>query len=223
MGETILTYTKEIEQLNITLAERYMGIKEGEAKGSLKDIIDKCSELFIKEIKPKACFLETDVKIENDNVDFGYLTVKSKVLANLLRGCNKAVLVCATIGINADLIVKRAQISSKAEALVYNSLGIAAIEQFMTDFNMMLKEKYSGFELRPRFSPGYADVPLSIQTELLRVLDANRKIGVALSESLLMTPSKSVSAFIGIGNEGCFHIDKDCDICNKKDCEYRLS
>lgn len=222
MGETILTYTKEIKEINRVQTERYMGMGGVSTEGSVKALIDKCSELFIDKIKAKACYLETSVKIDDDEIDFDCFMVKSKVLGKVLRGCERAVLVCATIGPEADFIVRRAGVSSKAEALVYNSLGIAAIEQFMADFNVMLKEKYKGYELRPRFSPGYADVPLETQTALLNALDTKRKIGVALSESLLMTPSKSVSAFIGIGKEGCFYIDRDCDICNKKDCEYRL-
>ena len=49
-----------------------------------------------------------------------------------------------------------------------------------------------------RFSPGYGDLPLDVQRPLFAALDVPRKIGVSLTDSLLMAPSKSVSAIIGI-------------------------
>lgn len=55
-----------------------------------------------------------------------------------------------------------------------------------------------GESLVARYSPGYADFPLSAQRELLALLDAPRKVGVSLTDSLLMVPSKSVSAVIGV-------------------------
>ena len=49
-----------------------------------------------------------------------------------------------------------------------------------------------------RFSPGYGDVPLSLQRDVLAVLDAQRKLGITLSDTFFMTPCKSVTAFVGI-------------------------
>ena len=54
--------------------------------------------------------------------------------------------------------------------------------------------------LRPRFSPGYGDLPLDFQKEFLKITDASRKLGISLNDSLLMSPSKSVTAIIGIKN-----------------------
>ena len=52
-----------------------------------------------------------------------------------------------------------------------------------------------------RYSPGYGDFPLTAQRELLSLLDAPRKVGVSLTDTLLMVPSKSVSAIIGVKEE----------------------
>ena len=52
-----------------------------------------------------------------------------------------------------------------------------------------------------RFSPGYGDMPLQTQSVLLAALDAQRKLGITLSKSLLMTPTKSVTAVIGLFDE----------------------
>jgi cobalamin-dependent methionine synthase I len=50
----------------------------------------------------------------------------------------------------------------------------------------------------PRFSPGYGDLPLEIQKPLLSFLDAEKTVGITLSSSLLMTPTKSITAIAGI-------------------------
>ena len=55
-----------------------------------------------------------------------------------------------------------------------------------------------GERLIMRFSPGYGDWALSAQRELLRMLDASRTVGVSLTDTMLMVPSKSVSAVIGV-------------------------
>lgn len=219
---TVFSHSMTIDEVDRKQILRYAGMGMEVADDSVEALIDKCYPVMMKAMKFKACYLEAPVTIEDDYVSFDYLGVKSKNLSTLLKGCTKAVLVAATAGIEADMLVKRAEITSKAEALILNSIAVAGIEKYMACFNEYIKSQYSEYSLRPRFSPGYGDVPLSMQIELLNVLDTKRKIGVVLSDSLLMTPSKSVSAIIGLGESGCVHIDKDCDICSKRDCEYRL-
>lgn len=223
MAAPIMLHTAKIEEVDVTQVLRYAGMSNTAAPESVADLIDKCMPLILKSVSFKACYLEAPVSIKGCCVDFDYAGVESKSLSVLLKGCERAILVAATAGIQADMIVKRAEVTSKAEALILNSVAIAGIEKYMTVLNRFFKEQYSEFSLRPRFSPGYGDVPLSFQKDLLTVLDTSRKIGVTLSDSLLMTPTKSVSAIIGLGKDGCVHIDKECDLCNKKDCEFRLT
>ena len=50
-----------------------------------------------------------------------------------------------------------------------------------------------------RFSPGYGDLPMETQPILLAALDAQRRLGITLApKSLLMTPTKSVTAVVGM-------------------------
>ena len=69
-----------------------------------------------------------------------------------------------------------------------------------------------------RYSPGYGDLSLESQKQVFALLNPPKYIGVTLNDSLLMSPSKSVTGIIGIG--GC---DKkeDCANCNLENCEYR--
>ena len=73
------------------------------------------------------------------------------------------------------------------------------IEKWM-DFteSEIRKELREGEHLTSRYSPGYGDLPIESQHTILNLLDASRKIGVSLTGSLMMVPSKSVSAVIGV-------------------------
>ena len=222
MAAPIMLHAENITEVDVMQVLRYSGMGSNDVPDSVMDLINKCMPLMLNATNFKACYLEVPVTINNNYIDFEYTGVESKSLSVLLKDCNKAILVAATAGAQTDMLVKRAEVTSKAEALILNSVAIAGIEKYMASLNLYFKEQYEQYELRPRFSPGYGDVPLSFQKELLSVLDTGRKIGVHLSESLLMTPTKSVSAIIGLGKDGCIHIEKDCDLCSKTDCEYRL-
>ena len=223
MAAPIMLHSCKIDEVDKSQVLRYAGMAGSSVPENINELIDKCMPKMLEVVNLKACYLDVPVMISENTVSFECMSIESKNLSVLLKGCESAILVAATAGIQVDMMIKRALVTSKAEALILNSVAIAAIEKYMSLLNGFFKSQYSGYELRPRYSPGYGDVDLSVQKDLLRVLDTNRKIGVSLSESLLMKPEKSVSAIIGIGKEGCVHIDRDCDICSKKDCEFRLT
>ena len=222
MAATIMTHLIKSVDIKENQILRYAGITGEEIPENVTELIKKCIPDYERNAEYKACFLEVPVHIENETVSFDCFEIISHNLSTLLLGCDKAILVAATLGVKTDMLIKRAEVTSKAEALILNSIAIAGIEQYMAVLNGYFKNLYNGYELRPRYSPGYGDVALEYQKVLLDTLDTKRKIGVALSDSLLMTPQKSVSAIIGLGKEGCIHLDRDCELCNKKDCEYRL-
>ena len=80
------------------------------------------------------------------------------------------------------------------------AIGAERIESLCNIFNTELATKMNSQDkkLAPRFSPGYGDLPLEIQSDIFRVLNCSTKIGLTLNKSLLMTPTKSVTAIIGI-------------------------
>jgi len=116
-----------------------------------------------------------------------------------LEGCAEAYLVCGTVGLGLDALQRRVSVTSGADALIVQAVGAALIERYMDGVeNEIRAELASGETLVTRYSPGYGDFPLEAQREILAILDTPRKIGVSLTDSLLMVPSKSVSAVIGV-------------------------
>ena len=120
-------------------------------------------------------------------------------LAHHLAGCRSAYLVCGTIGAGFDALQRRMSISSGVDALITQAIGAALIEKWMDETDgEVAKTLEPGEAILSRYSPGYGDFPLEAQRTILSLLDAPRKVGVSLTDTLLMVPSKSVSAIIGV-------------------------
>ena len=120
-------------------------------------------------------------------------------LARHIVGCRAAYLVCGTIGAAFDAFQRRVSVSSGADALIVQAIGAALIEKLMDSVEDEIHGELAENEtLVERYSPGYGTFPLAAQRTLLALLDAPIKVGVSLTDTLLMVPSKSVSAIIGI-------------------------
>ena len=97
-----------------------------------------------------------------------------------------------------DRLIARYSSLSPVRALCLQAIGAERIESLCDTFQTELCYATFHGRIHARFSPGYGDLPLDFQREIFRTLDCPRRIGLSLSESLLMSPSKSVTALIGI-------------------------
>ena len=124
----------------------------------------------------------------------------SKALSKNLEGCAYAVAFAATVGLPIDRLIAKYASVQTAKSLLFQAIGAERIEALCDLFceDIKVRAGAKGYFSRPRFSPGYGDFPLQVQTALLQALDASRKIGLSLTESLLMTPTKSVTAVVGL-------------------------
>ena len=208
--------------------QRYMGYHGiTEIAPDMQERINKAIDQVSAQSHPRIVTKEYPVRI-NGNVitiynDTEEVNMESDALARNLKGCCGALLLAATIGPACDMLVRRASITSAADAAIYQAAGAAAIEAFLDDMNDKIKADYEaqGLFLRPRFSPGYGDLKLDHQNDWFRLLDISKQIGVELTDSLLMVPTKSVTAIIGIGIDKAKTSCSGCSGCNKKDtCNY---
>lgn len=138
------------------------------------------------------------------NIDFSILKTKSNDLAKCINGCDNAVFMAATVGHGIDRLIHKYSRLNPAKALFLQAIGAERVETmldcFCSEFGNIYKEyvKEEIIKITPRFSPGYGDLPLQIQPDFLDTLDTSRKIGITINDSLLMNPSKSVTAIAGI-------------------------
>ena len=143
------------------------------------------------------CFCELEFTIQNDLCDFGVFSVLSSSLASNLSKARRVFLFMASIGHGLDRLIARYSRTSPLRALLFNAIGTERVEALADSFVSYLEDK-TEMKAMPRFSPGYGDLPLSLQGEVFDVLKPEKHMGVFLSESFVMSPSKSVTAFVGL-------------------------
>ncbi|MBQ8003736.1 MAG: Vitamin B12 dependent methionine synthase activation subunit [Oscillospiraceae bacterium] len=146
----------------------------------------------------KVCYCVLDAKVHNAVCDFGYFSVQSEKLAKNLSGCERVILFAATVGTVLDRLIAKYSRLSPSRAVMLQALGTERVES-LCDMFCMDFEIENNTVLKPRFSPGYGDLSLDVQNDIFSVLNCQKNIGIYLNDSLLMSPSKSVTAFAGIG------------------------
>ena len=163
-------------------------------------LVDSCMAEMKSVLKCQGVYSIFDLNIEGKKISFADISFESESLSINLKSCTKIVLLAATIGPAADFLIKKATKLDTAKAAVMNSCGAMFIEEYVNLLNDKIsKDAFSqGFNSKPRFSPGYGDVPLSVQKEFFRLLPCTQRLGLTLMESLIMAPEKSVTAFVGL-------------------------
>lgn len=182
------------------LAYLRMGGQEPDA--ALQERLDRVGKAVLAAARPKAYWrLEPVVFHDDGSYAVGPLELHSRDLLRHLAGCRHAYLFCATLGAEVDALARRYSQTSGADALIAQATGAALIEAWCDRCaaDLLAEPAVAGESLRFRYAPGYGDLPLETQRELLAVLDASRRAGILLSPNLLMIPSKSISAVIGVG------------------------
>lgn len=108
----------------------------------------------------------------------------------------EAVFLCGTLGAAFDAWQRKLAVLSAADALLSQQIGLDAVERLMDELENEARTEVEGEgrTLLPRRSPGYGDLPIDLSREILGRLDATKRIGVSLTDSNLLVPSKSVTA-----------------------------
>lgn len=213
-----------LEKINRDEALRYLGYKGSYPDDNTLAIIEECERSLIEAASPKYLYRRFDLEHQADCIevkDTGIKLVGNSIKLHL-NGCNSVVLMCATISPGVDRLIRRFQTTDMTKAVITDALASAAIEQVCNAADEEINEKYQDEYKTWRFSPGYGDLPLDLQSDFLRVLDAQRKIGLTLGESSMLIPTKSVTALIGISKNELPKRTRGCAACTMKaSCKFR--
>jgi hypothetical protein len=151
----------------------------------------------------------------------GILTVDANIDLNFpdlqkhLRGCEECLFIAGTLGDSMDKRLKYVSHTDMTKYIMMDAAAGALIEETLDQLESSLPIERATF----RYSPGYGDVPLSLQKQLLAVLDTHRRIGLTVTPHYLMVPTKSISGFVGIGSS---RKERSCDGCKMiEKCEFR--
>lgn len=214
-----------LDSINISEALRYMGCAPDTADEVLLRRTEKCSAELIKAIRPAFTYKIFALKKTDKGIllDGTSLLLTGTAVFEHLKGCNSAAVMAVTLSGHADSFIRRAEIEDMAQALIADSLCTAAAEQVCDIAEAEIKKTLpENTYMTWRFSPGYGDLPLDIQPQLLRILNAEKLIGLTINDSLIMLPRKSVTALIGLSDTPIEKKRRGCSSCNmNKTCNFR--
>ena len=141
----------------------------------------------------------------------------SKDLAKHLAGCKEVLLLAATLGSKLDVAIRRLALGSVAEGAAAQAVAATIIEGYCDEVQERVE---TDLHQRPRFSPGYGDWNLAEQRKLFAILECEKKLGLTLTDGMMMAPSKSVTAVIGL-SDGVECVWHKCMQCGNTSCPYR--
>ena len=191
---------------------QYLGYLGSRIPEELEADITRCEQQILTTARPHAvwrCFeLLPDGSFRGTE-----FKPEGKDVPELLKECSGVILMAATLGSEAELLLRRSQIRNMGDAVILDAAASAAIENVCDNLCEDLAGEFAPKHLTDRFSPGYGDFPFSQQRDFFEVLDITRRIGVSLSASGLMLPQKSVTALIGISDRPQPHRHRGCASC----------
>lgn len=173
---------------------------EEEKDEALNNLLDEMLRLADKELTYRISYCCLPLTFDEKGMPIFPFEHNSQDLTTNLNGCKGVLIFAATIGAGIDRLIRRYERVAPAKALMLQGLGAERVESLCDLFNDEVTKTAAeyGLKTHPRYSPGYGDMPLNVQPIVLDMVDAGKRLGITISDSCLMSPSKSVTAIIGI-------------------------
>ena len=202
---------------------RYLGHRSQALSSELDALIDDCMTQLRQAAKPRHAVQTLSMELCPDGVllsDSGIL-LSGGDLRRHLSGCRQAALMAVTLGVEVDNLIRRTEATDLTASLVLDACATQYVEACCDALEEELRQSAGGKCLTARFSPGYGDLPLSVQPQLLALLNAQRSIGLTCTDRFILLPRKSVTALIGFSDWPAVKTNH-CLTCNKQsDCPYK--
>jgi hypothetical protein len=214
--------------LGISKEEVVRVIHGGEQHESHQYYIDILEQEFLRLIDYSGIqggYVETDdiafdtdhktVKISSYEFNVGH------IIFNELKRSEKIIIFTCTAGKQLCDYAKEEYKTDVIKGFLIESLANLVVETAMDKIQDEMREEYrkQNILISNRFSPGYCSWSVREQHKLFKLLP-KKFCGVSLTESALMQPIKSISGFIGVGENIKYNHYK-CKYCNQKQCIYK--
>lgn len=187
---------------------RYMGCKTPDE--NILSLLEECLTEAMPTLSYAVSYSVYPIKYKKD--------ISSDGLLKHLSDSDEIIIFAATIGIGIDRLISKYSRISPTKAVIFQAIGTERIEALCDAFCDEMKKKYKC--ITNRFSPGYSDWDIKDQKLIISVTDATKNLGICLNDSFLMSPSKSVTAVVGIKNTETEE-KNPCESCDNAGCIYR--
>lgn len=216
--------------ININKSEvlRYLEYKGQDINDNLKNTINECIKLTKDKINPRYMLRVYPIlrKKENNVIEVKGSSLKfsSKDIYKLLKNCDECIIIATTIGMEIEKEIRKHSYTELTKSIILDACATTAIEELcdLIQENLNLKLSNQGKYITNRYSPGYGDLPIDTNIEIINLLNSSKEIGLTITENKIMIPRKSVIAIIGISNSKVEVENKSCLNCKNYDsCKYK--
>ena len=176
---------------------RYMRTNSKTQDEKILALVDWAAETIESKTAPKSLYRVFDCEVTEDALCIGDICFHSKRLAQTVAGCRRVVVFGATLGTECDRLIKIASATDTAKAMALQAAAAAKIEEVCDALEDTIRREY-GVTLRQRYSPGYFDLDITQQKKLFELIELTKRIGLTLTDTCEMVPTKSVTALIGM-------------------------
>lgn len=210
-------------KLDLSEPLRYLGVR-GEPDPALLGELSAVADRLTRTVEPRWVWRAFRVKhsFDCEELEGSGLTLPGGMARAMLADCERAAVLACTLGAGFEAMLRAEQARSMARAAMLDACGSAWVEAGCDAAEAEISARFPGLYLTDRFSPGYGDLPLDLQRGICAALDAPRRLGIQVTDSLLLNPTKSVTALIGLSDRpqparvrGCGH----CPLAGS--CQYR--
>ena len=197
---------------------RYLGVGEN-APDALCRQVEEVSQTLSQQLQPRSVWRVFPILRQGNGFFLSQtrITLTGKAASLMLEDCEQAAMLCCTLGSEFDTMLRAAQARDMAYAAILDACGSAMVEAGCDKVMEEMRQRLRGKYLTDRFSPGYVDLPLTLQPTICSGLETRRHLGVYSNASLLLNPTKSVTAFVGISDKPQPARVRGCDYCNMAD------
>lgn len=206
---------------------RYLGYRGQKLEPEMDRLVDGCIQQTLQMIQPRWVYRRFPLEPEGDEMRLGdsQVMLRGKDIVRHLKASRECVLMAVTIGSAIETEIRRSEYTQLSRSLILDSCATTAVEAVCDAVEEEIRASAAreGNAITWRYSPGYGDFGIDIQKTFLRLLEAEKKIGLCASNSSILIPRKSVTAVIGILPPGA-HADgkRGCEACaNRERCVYR--
>jgi len=220
----------EWNNLNLDTSEIYrrIGMPDADSKRSqnFKPVIEEMRLKALELIDVRCIYKYVPVKVTGTGTILLDNQFPVQAATSFFEGANEVLIAIQTIGVrHEEESVRLFNVGEMLEGFVLDGCGTVALDEALELLRgMVVKQVIArGLQTGHNLCPGGYQIPIEAQKVIFTLLDAGG-IGVTLGDTMLMTPIKSHTVVIPVGeklrkpNMSC---DISCEMCvQQKNCVH---
>lgn len=205
---------------------RYLGYGGQEIDCSLHSLIDSLRKEIKELSKIRFIYKEYNIKQSDGVIELenSSISLAGQSIAAHLQNSKTAIVMAVTLGNNVDLRIRYYEKIDMQKALILDACATTLIEEVCDVVERAIRDKVAvRGNLNYRYSPGYGDLTLDCQRDIVTSLETPKYLGLNLNSHNILIPRKSVTAILGwASDEKPVETKRGCEYCRLKDsCNFR--